>query len=175
MLGRRGPVQAAFTPPELKELGELAGADVIVDPADLELDPASERALEADRERARRNVDLLREYAARRAGGQAAADRAALPRLAGRDPRRATGSRRSRSCATSSSRRTAASSRRPTGETEVIPAGLVLRSVGYQGVALPGRAVRRATRRDPERRRPGRRAPSATLRAPAGSSAARAA
>ena len=27
---------------------------------------------------------------------------------------------------------------RPTGEMEVIPAGLVLRSVGYQGVALPG-------------------------------------
>src|SRR6187399_2295908 len=65
MIGRRGPVQAAFTPPELKELGELAGADVIVDPADLELDPASERELEADRERARRNVDLLREYAER--------------------------------------------------------------------------------------------------------------
>jgi ferredoxin/flavodoxin---NADP+ reductase len=54
MLGRRGPVQAAFTPPELKELGELAGADVIVEPADLELDPASERELEADRERSRR-------------------------------------------------------------------------------------------------------------------------
>ena len=65
MLGRRGPVQAAFTPPELKELGELAGADVIVDPADLELDPASERELEADRERARRNIDLLRAFAAR--------------------------------------------------------------------------------------------------------------
>ena len=42
MLGRRGPAQAAFTPPELKELGELGGADVIVDPADLELD-AGER------------------------------------------------------------------------------------------------------------------------------------
>src|SRR5581483_6873332 len=41
MLGRRGPAQAAFTPPELKELGELGGADVIVDPADLELDPPS--------------------------------------------------------------------------------------------------------------------------------------
>src|SRR6185312_11708040 len=65
MLGRRGPVQAAFTPPELKELGELAGADVIVDPADLELDPASERALEADRDLTRRNVELLREYAGR--------------------------------------------------------------------------------------------------------------
>src|SRR3954462_13374995 len=32
MLGRRGPAQAAFTPPELKELGELGGADVVVDP-----------------------------------------------------------------------------------------------------------------------------------------------
>src|SRR5437867_10619973 len=41
MLGRRGPAQAAFTPPELKELGELGGAAVVVDPADLELDPAS--------------------------------------------------------------------------------------------------------------------------------------
>src|SRR5436190_13033143 len=39
MVGRRGPAQAAFTTPELKELGELADADVIVDPADLELDP----------------------------------------------------------------------------------------------------------------------------------------
>src|SRR3954463_11427199 len=36
MVGRRGPAQAAFTTPELAELGELAGADVIVDPADLD-------------------------------------------------------------------------------------------------------------------------------------------
>src|SRR5437763_4535997 len=36
MVGRRGPAQASFTTPELQELGELAGADVIVDPADLE-------------------------------------------------------------------------------------------------------------------------------------------
>src|SRR3954467_7169430 len=43
MLGRRGPVQAAFTPPELKELGELAGADVIVHAGELELDPVSAR------------------------------------------------------------------------------------------------------------------------------------
>ena len=61
MLGRRGPVQAAFTPPELKELGELAGADVIVDPADLVLDEASARELEADRVRAHRNFELLEE------------------------------------------------------------------------------------------------------------------
>ena len=71
MLGRRGPAQAAFTNPELKELGELAGADVIVDPADLELDPASEAALDERRAAtARRNVEILREYAAREPEGK---------------------------------------------------------------------------------------------------------
>ena len=41
MLGRRGPAQAAFTNKELKELGELPDVDVVVDPADLALDPLS--------------------------------------------------------------------------------------------------------------------------------------
>ena len=69
MVARRGPVQAAFTNPELIELGELAGADVIVDPADLELDPASEAALEGDTN-AQRNLEVLREYAAREPAGK---------------------------------------------------------------------------------------------------------
>src|SRR3954454_15353481 len=56
MVGRRGPAQAAFTTPELQELGELAGADVVVDPADLELDGASEASLE-ENATARRNVE----------------------------------------------------------------------------------------------------------------------
>ncbi len=43
MLGRRGPVQAAFTNPEIKELGEMEDADVIVDPADVELDAGQRR------------------------------------------------------------------------------------------------------------------------------------
>src|SRR5262245_24354765 len=46
VLGRRGPVQAAWTPAELQELGELAGADILVDPAELELEPASAAELE---------------------------------------------------------------------------------------------------------------------------------
>jgi len=54
MLGRRGPVQAAFTTPELQELGELAGADVDVDPADLVLDPDAEAALADETPIARR-------------------------------------------------------------------------------------------------------------------------
>ena len=67
-----GPAQAAFTNPELKELGELAGADVVVDPADLELDAASEAALAEERSTARRNVELLRglRRPRRRSGGR---------------------------------------------------------------------------------------------------------
>src|SRR6266498_2169614 len=69
MLARRGPAQAAFTTPELKELGELADADVVVDPAELELDAASEASLEHDTN-ARRNVEVLREFAARAPTGK---------------------------------------------------------------------------------------------------------
>src|SRR4051812_13211837 len=62
MVGRRGPAQAAFTTPELIELGELAGADVIVDPADL--DGAEPKDTNADR-----NLEVLRAYAAREPQG----------------------------------------------------------------------------------------------------------
>src|ERR1700742_908999 len=46
VLGRRGPAQAAFTNPELLELGEMTDADVYVDAADAELDELSSRWLE---------------------------------------------------------------------------------------------------------------------------------
>ena len=72
ILGRRGPVQAAFTNPELLELGELEQADVIVDPADLELDEASQAWLDSDEcdKTTRENVRILREYAAREPAGK---------------------------------------------------------------------------------------------------------
>jgi ferredoxin--NADP+ reductase len=137
MLGRRGPVQAAFTPPELKELGELAGADVLVDPADLELDEASERELEADRERARRNFELLQEYAAREPEGKPR--RIALRFLV--SPLAILGEDKVEAVEVVRNELVEEGGRivaRPTGETEIVPAGLVLRSVGYKGVALPG-------------------------------------
>ena len=137
MLGRRGPVQAAFTPPELKELSELAGADLIVDPADLELDPASERELEEDRERARRNVDLLREYAPREPEGKPR--RIVLRFLV--SPVAILGDDKVeaievvRNVLVEEGGRIVA---RQTGEIETVECGIVLRSVGYQGVSLPG-------------------------------------
>jgi ferredoxin--NADP+ reductase len=137
LLGRRGPVQAAFTPPELQELGELAGADVEVDPADLVLDAASERALEDDRERVRRNVELLHEYALREPEGKPRAIRLRFltspVAILGTD--RVEGVEVVRNELVEENGRIVA---RPVGTPETIEAGLVFRSVGYQGVELPG-------------------------------------
>ena len=65
VLGRRGPAQAAFTNPELRELAELEAADVIVDPAEALLDPHSRAFLESDAAdgTSRRNVETLARYA----------------------------------------------------------------------------------------------------------------
>ena len=93
VLGRRGPAQAAFTPPELQELGELAGADVVVDPRRARARSASAAALEADTTASSGTSRCCASSRAREPDGQAAARRAALSRLAGRDPRRASGSK----------------------------------------------------------------------------------
>src|ERR1700744_4490976 len=66
LLGRRGPAEAAFTNPELRELGELERADVIVDPAQLE---GVEVPEDADATK-RRNVEILREYSQRVPSGK---------------------------------------------------------------------------------------------------------
>ena len=91
VLGRRGPAQAAFTNPELLELGEMTDADVFVDARDVELDPLS-RGVHRERGRAHHRDeergDPRPATPAREPLGQAAPDRAALPRLAGGDPRR---------------------------------------------------------------------------------------
>src|SRR5262249_26316978 len=137
MLGRRGPAQAAFTPPELQELGELAGAEPVVDVRELELDPASLAALEHDRERARRNVEILREYAARAPAGRPR--RIVLRFLV--SPVRILGEGRVEGVEVVRNElheQDGALVARPTGELETIECGLVLRSVGYRGVALPG-------------------------------------
>jgi ferredoxin--NADP+ reductase len=130
-------VQAAFTPPEVKELGELAGADVIVDPADLELDDASERELAADQQRAGRNLELLREYSRRTPDDKPR--RLVMRFLA--SPVSIVGDERVEGIEVVRNELVEENGRivaRPTGETEMIPCGLVLRSVGYKGVPLPG-------------------------------------
>ena len=61
VLGRRGPAQAAFTNPELLELGEMTEADVFVETRDVELDPLSRAFVESEQASitARKNVEIL--------------------------------------------------------------------------------------------------------------------
>ncbi len=62
VLGRRGPLQAAFTPRELDELGALSDVDIIVEPRALDLDPESLRDLEHAPAAARHNLERLKRF-----------------------------------------------------------------------------------------------------------------
>jgi ferredoxin--NADP+ reductase len=133
VVGRRGPVQAAWTPVEVGELGEMQGADILVDPAELELDAASEAELAAAPPTVRRNVDHLREFAAREPSGKPRAIRLRFLR----SPVAILGEERLEGIELV--RNELVDGRAvSTEERETIPCGIVFRSVGYRGVALPG-------------------------------------
>ncbi|MFF5445707.1 FAD-dependent oxidoreductase [Streptomyces sp. NPDC012888] len=136
MVARRGPSQGKFTTKELRELGTLPGVDPVVDPAELALDPAYADPRAPLPAVNRRNVEVLRSWAAAPAGG--GGRRIALrfflrpvEVLAGPDGR-AAGVRFERTLPDGRGGVTG------TGAYEDVEAQLVLRSVGYRGVALPG-------------------------------------
>jgi ferredoxin/flavodoxin---NADP+ reductase len=133
VVGRRGPVQAAWTPVEVGELGELAGADVIVDPAELELDEDSAAELEAAPPTVRRNVEHLRDYAARDPTGKPRTIRLRFFS----SPVEIHGDGKVEAIELVRNELVGGRAM-PTKERETIPCGVVFRSVGYQGVALPG-------------------------------------
>ena len=139
VLGRRGPAQAAFTSSELRELGYMDGVDMNVDPDDAALDPLSQEWLaEEGTFTARKNVELLQEFAARPAGD--AARRIVLRFL--RSPveiRGADGVEAIDIRANEIVRADDGALRpRPADDgVETIECGLVLRSVGYRAVPLP--------------------------------------
>ncbi|MFF1835987.1 FAD-dependent oxidoreductase [Streptomyces sp. NPDC058231] len=145
MAGRRGPSQARFTTKELRELGGLPGARVVVDGAELALDPAyatgaapagSAAPLSAA---ARRNIEVLRGWAEAGAHDTGSDQERAIHlrfflrpvELLERDGRVA-GVRFARTAPDGSG------GVRDTGAYEEIDAQLVLRAVGYRGLPLPG-------------------------------------
>jgi ferredoxin--NADP+ reductase len=138
VLGRRGPVQAAWTSTELGELGELAGADALLDSAELELDPASAAELESASNVVQRNMEILRELSARVPEGKGKTVRlrfrASPVAILGDERVEAIEIVHNRLEADESGRIRAVA----TDEREVIPCGLVFRSVGYRGVGISG-------------------------------------
>ncbi len=141
LLGRRGPAQAAFTNPEIKELGELADADVTALPEEVALDELSRAALERSPDRTtQKKVEILREYASRAPTGRS--KRLILRflvspvELRGGDAGEVVAMRLVQN--TLQATATGALQARPTERFEEQPVGLVFRSVGYRGVPLPG-------------------------------------
>ncbi|MBP7961305.1 MAG: FAD-dependent oxidoreductase [Caldilineaceae bacterium] len=141
LMGRRGPAQAAFTTPEVKELGEMQGCDVFVLPEEVELDDLSKKSLAEGSDRAtNRKVEIIQSYA----GNQPTGKEKSLTlrflvsptELFGDEEGKVVGMRivRNKLVATD------AGSLRPkaTDHFEEMPMGLVFRSIGYRGVPLPG-------------------------------------
>jgi ferredoxin--NADP+ reductase len=138
VLGRRGPAQASFTNPELRELGELTDADVIVDPVDVELDPHSQAFLESADVTHRRNVEIVTEYSRREPAGR---PKRLVLRFAV-SPVEILGAERVEAVKIVHNELVADANGRvtaiPTDRAETIEAGLVMRSIGYRGTPLDG-------------------------------------
>jgi ferredoxin--NADP+ reductase len=141
LLGRRGPAQAAFTNPEIKELGELADADITARPEEVELDELTRAALDKTPDRATvKKVEILQSYARRPRSGKS---RLLVVRFLVSPVELvadATGGVAAMRLVRNKLAATPAGTLQPraTDETEELPVGLVFRSVGYKGVPLPG-------------------------------------
>lgn len=137
MLGRRGPAEAKFTTKELRDLGELANADIVVLPEELEVSEASLEAIENDVTKLK-NLEVLREMAHKPLQGKSRRLHIRFcvspKEVLGGDRIAGLKLERNRLEATESGYMQAVG----TGEVETLDAQLLLRSVGYQGTPLPG-------------------------------------
>ena len=141
IIGRRGPVQAKFTTPEVKEVGNLEDADVFTLPEEMDLDELSQQELESGADRGTtRKVELLQSYAENEPTGK---PKQLIMRflvspveMYGDDEGHVT----SMKLVKNELYATDAGTLRPraTDQFEDLEAGLVFRSIGYRGVPLPG-------------------------------------
>ncbi len=138
MIGRRGPAQAKFTTKELRELGELDGVDVVVGDGEADLDafdPTGESARLAREDRhVRGNYTVISDWASRTPAGR---PRRLTVRFWLR-PAEIHGTERVSGLTLERTRLDGSGRLTGTGEAETLPVQMVLRSVGYQSVPLPG-------------------------------------
>jgi ferredoxin--NADP+ reductase len=138
MIGRRGPAQAKFTTKELRELGELEGVDVVIGDGEADLaafDASGESARLAETDRhVRGNYTVIREWAERAPAG---AGRRLTVRFWLR-PTEIQGGNGVSGLTLERTRLDESGRLQGTGELETLPVQMVLRSVGYQSVPLPG-------------------------------------
>ncbi len=138
MLGRRGPAQAAFTNPELKELANLKDADLLTRADEIKPDPITLAQLKEKPDSAtEKKLELLRD-ASRRVPSKSKKITirflvSPVEIIAGENGRvksvKVVKNRLYRS-------ENGSLRPKPTDQTEEITADLVFRSVGYRGIAL---------------------------------------
>ncbi|MFV0452312.1 MAG: NAD(P)-binding protein [Propioniciclava sp.] len=128
LVGRRGPAQASFTTPELRELVSLPGVQPVLDPA--VIDAATEGV---DR-RVRTNLQVLAEAARRDVAGA----RARLHLHFWQRPVEILGDQAVSGVVLERTRPAGGVTVAGTGEYTTIGADLVLRAIGYRGHPLPG-------------------------------------
>jgi ferredoxin--NADP+ reductase len=138
LIGRRGPAQAKFTTKEFRELGGLAECDPVVDPADLELNPESRAELdERSGSVAKKNLEVLNGFAVRESRG--VRRRVFLRFLL--SPVELRGGARLEQVVLERNRlegKPQQQTARGTGQRITQVCGLLFRSIGYKGVAIPG-------------------------------------
>jgi ferredoxin--NADP+ reductase len=132
LIARRGPVQAKFTPVELRGIGDLVNADVVIRPEEVLLTDDDEIRIGSDRE-LRTNVTMLREWARRPLQGKAR--RLHIRFL--RRPARILGENRVEGVLLESNEQLAGEQVRGTGSFETLKVDMIFRSVGYQALRLP--------------------------------------
>ncbi len=140
LIGRRGPAQAAFTNPEIKEMGELADADVTIPPKEAQIDDLSQAYVDTHPDKALlRKIAILQGYAGRPPTGKSR--RLSIRFLL--SPAEVIGNAQGRVQAIRLVRNQIYADNgslrpRATGKHEILPADILFRSVGYLGVPLPG-------------------------------------
>lgn len=140
ILGRRGPAQAAFSAPEVKELGELADCDTTVPPEEAELDPLSQASLAGADRAELRKVEIIQELSHHKPAGKA---KQLILRflvspveLIGDENGHVKQMRLVHNILYATDAGSLRS--KPTDQFETLDVGLVFRSIGYRGVPLPG-------------------------------------
>jgi len=145
VVGRRGHVQAAFTMKELREVTRLADAALVVSPSELAKGRNAASLAEMEEARGKKRMDALLAEGVAAAGSGAGGTRSRTlalrfflaPTAFVPD---ATGKAVAGVTADVTALEGEAGSQRavPTGATETLPAGLVLRSIGYKSISVPG-------------------------------------
>ncbi|MDD2915130.1 MAG: FAD-dependent oxidoreductase [Gallionella sp.] len=137
LLGRRGPAQASFTPPELKELGEMEDVDPVVAPGELAgcVIPETEGGSQQDK-----NLKILQSFAARAPGTKAkkihlrflVSPTEVIADAGGNVARLALEKNRLET------RPDGTATARGTGEIETLDVGMVLSAIGFAAERIEG-------------------------------------